>query len=65
MADEQKKAVSGVAKIALKVILGIILLAVGAWLIWLWRWDVSTVIKGFVGIVVILAGVIFLAIAKE
>ncbi|MBU3933406.1 MAG: hypothetical protein KKH11_01910 [Candidatus Omnitrophica bacterium] len=65
MADEQKKAVSGVVKIALKVILGIILLAVGAWLIWLWRWDVLTVIKGFVGIVVILAGVIFLAIAKE
>ena len=65
MADEQKKAVSGVVKIALKVILGIILLAVGAWFIWLWRWDVLTVIKGFVGIVVVLAGVIFLAIAKE
>jgi len=65
MADEQKKSVSGVVKIALKVILGIILLAVGAWFIWLWRWDVLTVIKGFVGIVVVLAGVIFLAIAKE
>jgi len=65
MADEQKKSVSGVVKIVLKVILGIILLAAGAWLIWLWRWDVLTVIKGFVGIVAILAGVIFLAIAKE
>ncbi len=65
MADEQKKGISGGIKIALKVILGIILLAAGAWLIWLWRWDVLIVIRGFVGIGVILAGVIFLAIAKE
>ena len=65
MADEQKKCISGGIKSALKVILGIILLAAGAWLIWFWRWDVLTVIKGFVGIGVILAGVIFLAIAKE
>ena len=65
MADEEKKGIPQATKMALKVILGIILLAVGAWLIWLWKWDVWTVIKGFLGMVVILAGVIFLAIAKE
>lgn len=65
MAEEEKKEAAQVTKMALKVVLGIVLLAVGAWLVWFWRWDVLTVIKGFTGIVVILAGVIFLAIAKE
>lgn len=69
MADEEKKEekknVLQTVKTALKVIAGVILLAVGVWLIWLWRWDVWTVIKGFFGPVIILAGVIFLAIAKE
>ncbi|UCB57368.1 MAG: hypothetical protein JSV30_01950 [Candidatus Omnitrophota bacterium] len=53
------------AKLSLKVILGIILLAIGAWLIWLWKEDVWTVIRGFLGIIVILSGAMFLAIAKE
>lgn len=65
MADEKKKGASQVTKTALKVILGLILLAVGVWLIGLWRWDVFTVIKGFLGMIVVLAGIIFLAIAKE
>ncbi len=65
MTAAEKKGLSQATKTALKVLLGIALLAVGAWLIWLWKWDVWTVIKGFVGIVVIFAGVIFLAIAKE
>ena len=62
MGDQEKKAI---AKIASKVIIGIALLALGARFIWLWRVDVLTVIKGFLGIVVIFAGLIFLAIAKE
>ena len=65
MADEEKKGGSQAAKTALKVIVGLLLLALGAWLVWFWRWEVWTVIKGFLGMVVILAGVIFLAIAKE
>ena len=65
MADEKKKGASQVVKTMLKVILGLILLAVGVWLIGLWRWDVFTVIKGFFGMIVVLAGIIFLAIAKE
>ena len=65
MAEEGKKGGLQAAKMMLKVILGIVLLAAGAWLIWLWRWDVWMVIKGFLGMVIVLAGVIFLAIAKE
>ena len=65
MADEQKKNTTQAVKTALKIISGIVFLAVGVRLVWLWRWDVLTVIKGFVGIAVILAGVILLAIAKE
>lgn len=65
MVNEEKKGASQVTKTLLKLILGIVLLAAGAWLVWLWKWDVWTVIKGFLGLAVILAGVIFLAIAKE
>ena len=65
MAEEAKKGASQVTKTMMKVILGIVLLAAGACLVWFWRWDVLAVIKGFLGMVVILAGVIFLAIAKE
>ena len=65
MADEQKKSTTQVAKAALKVISGIVFLAVGVCLVWLWRWDVLTLIKGFIGMAVIFAGVILLAIAKE
>ncbi|MBN2097130.1 MAG: hypothetical protein JW714_01480 [Candidatus Omnitrophica bacterium] len=61
MAEEKK----AVAKTALKVVIGIALLVLGAWLIGLWKVDVLTVIRGFLGMAVILAGVITLAIAKE
>ncbi len=65
MADEEKKASCQAPKSALKVILGIAFLAVGAWLVWLWKWEVLTLIKGCLGMLVILAGVVFLAMAKE
>ncbi len=62
MANEEKK---GIVKMVVKVIIGLLLLAVGVRFIWLWRWDVLTVIRGFLGVVVAFAGIIFLAIAKE
>lgn len=65
MVEEQKKDASQALKIMMKVITGVALLIVGALLIWLWRWEVLTLIKGCLGLVVILAGIIFLAIAKE
>lgn len=65
MTTEGKGAAAGIPKTAVKLILGIALLVVGVRLVWLWRWDVYTVIRGFLGMIVVLAGVIFLAIAKE
>ncbi len=67
MAEEIKeKAESGkVAKIILKVILGIVLLVVGLVLVWLWREDLFTLFRGGLGVFLCLAGVITLAIAKE
>ena len=62
---EEKKGVSQAIKTTLKITAGIVLLALGASLVWLWRVDVLTVIKGFLGMTIILIGVIFLAIAKE
>ena len=64
MAD-QKTAAGSAAKMALKVISGLILLTAGVALIWIWRLDVLSIIRGFLGMAVALAGVIFLAIAKE
>ena len=65
MANEEKKGTSVAVKTTIKIVTGIILLAAGAWLIQLWRWDVATVIKGFLGMAIVLVGIIFLAIAKE
>ena len=48
----------------LKIVVGIILLAVGVWLIWFWRWEALILIKGCLGFVVVVAGLISLAIAK-
>ena len=62
MGNEEKK---GIVKMVVKVIIGLLLLAVGVRFIWLWRWDVLTVIRGFLGVAVAFAGIIFLAIAKE
>lgn len=65
MANEEKRESFQGVKTAIKLILGVALLVLGAWLVWFWRWEVWTIIKGFLGMAVILAGVISLAIAKE
>ena len=48
-----------------KVILGLVLIALGAHLVWMWRIPLWTVIRGCLGPFLILAGIIALAIAKE
>ena len=48
-----------------KVILGLALLALGAWLVYKGWYYIWILIKGSVGLIVILAGIITLAIAKE
>ena len=62
---EEKKSAKEVASKALKVILGLVLLAGGIALIYFWRGDVLNLIKGSIGVIVLLAGVVCLAIAKE
>ncbi|MBL7084721.1 MAG: hypothetical protein ISS43_01245 [Candidatus Omnitrophica bacterium] len=65
MTDEAKKGLPAAAKTMLKIIAGIVLLVVGVLLIWAWSGEVLTVIKGFLGMAVILAGIVLLAIARE
>ncbi|MBM3246175.1 MAG: hypothetical protein FJZ13_02475 [Candidatus Omnitrophica bacterium] len=48
-----------------KVILGLVFLAFGVLAIIAWKQDLFTVIKGCLGLFLILAGIITLAIAKE
>ncbi len=68
MAEEEKKEKKSAKQIAmkgLKVILGLVLLVGGIALIYVWRGDVLNLIKGAIGVIVLLAGVVSLAIAKE
>ncbi len=61
MADESKKAVSTI----IKVVLGIALIVLGVVAIYK-LWDqLVTVVQGCVGLFLVLAGLITLAIAKE
>ena len=49
----------------LKIIGGVVLVALGLWGIIAWWGDVLTIIKGFVGVVAVVAGIIFFFAAKE
>ena len=48
-----------------KVILGLVLLVLGAWAVINWFGSLKTVFKGCIGLFLVLAGIIALAIAKE
>ena len=69
MAEENKEAVkTDVKKIfwtVFKVILGLVFLALGVLAIMRWWGDLVTVVRGCIGLFLILAGIITLAIAKE
>ncbi len=65
MTDEAKKGLPAAAKTMLKIIAGIVLLVVGVLLIWAWSGEVLTVIKGFLGMAVIFAGIVLFAISRE
>lgn len=62
---EEKKAAKAIAGKALKIILGLALAVLGVGAIYFWRWEVLTLIKGCVGVILLLAGLICFAIAKE
>jgi hypothetical protein len=50
---------------ALKVILGLAFIVLGALAVWTWKTDLFTVFKGCIGLFLVLSGIISLAIAKE
>jgi len=69
MAEEIKQTESKESKNSLsailKVLLGIIFLALGVWAIVVWRYDLFVLIKGCAGLFLLLAALITFAIAKE
>lgn len=65
MEEKKKREGKAIAKTILKIILGIVLVALGLGAIYIWRSDVLTIIKGGIGISVLLAGIVCFAIAKE
>lgn len=63
---EKEKADAGKGvKTLLKYLLGIALVVVGVWLVWVWRNDLLVLVRGGLGLFLILAGAITIAIAKE
>jgi len=63
--EEKKQCGSKFISVIFKVILGLIFLILGASAIILWGKDLLVMIRGCIGLFLILAGVIILAIAKE
>jgi len=49
----------------IKVVVGIVLVALGAWTIYLWWADLLTLIRGGIGLVLILAGLIAFALVAD
>jgi hypothetical protein len=50
---------------ALKALIGLVLIGLGIWTIYLWLPDLLTLIKGGVGLVLILAGLIAFALIAD
>lgn len=50
---------------AVKILLGVVLILLGLAAIYYWRWDLLVLIKGSIGLVLILAGVIAFAVAGD
>lgn len=69
MAEETKtqneKKGKGVVKSAVKVILGVALIVFGLLAVIIWWTDLWAVVRGVVGLFLLLAGAITIAIAKE
>lgn len=63
--EEKKAEASNVMSTIFKVILGIAFLALGILAVLKWLPQLLTIVKGCIGLFLILAGVITLAIAKE
>lgn len=49
----------------LKVLIGIVLVALGAWTIYLWWGDLLTLVRGGIGLFLILCGLIAFALVAD
>jgi hypothetical protein len=49
----------------IKVIIGLVLVGLGAWTIYLWWADLLTLIRGGIGLVLIMAGLIAFALVAD
>ncbi|MCX5701909.1 MAG: hypothetical protein NTW64_02870 [Candidatus Omnitrophica bacterium] len=63
--EEKKGEAKKIFSTILKVLLGLVFLALGALAIITWWSDLLLVVRGCIGLFLILAGIITLAIAKE
>ncbi len=63
--EEKKTDVNKAFWTFFKVVLGLVLLALGLWAVIHWFGSLKMLFKGSIGLFLILAGVITLAIAKE
>jgi len=63
--EEKKSDGKNIISTIFKVILGLVFLALGVWAIVGWWKELATVVKGCIGLFLILAAIITLAIAKE
>ncbi|MCM8795299.1 MAG: hypothetical protein NC928_01195 [Candidatus Omnitrophica bacterium] len=63
--QEEKKDIKQILSTVFKVILGLVFLGLGVWAIIAWWRDLLLVVKGCIGLFLLLAGVITLAIARE
>jgi membrane-bound ClpP family serine protease len=63
--EEKKVEVKKILSTIFKVILGLVFLALGVLAIIRWLPDLLAVVRGCIGLFLILAGIITLAIAKE
>lgn len=65
MAEEVKKEAKKGLGPVIKVLVGVILIVLGAAALINWWWAVWTLIRGCLGFILMLVGVMFLAVAKE
>jgi thiol:disulfide interchange protein len=63
--EVEKKSAGNVLKKVFKVILGLVFLGLGIWLIWLFRDQLLVVVKGCIGLFLVLIGLITIAIARD
>ena len=62
---EEKKSASEQVKTALKFVLGVVLIALGVAAVVIWWGELLNLIKGGIGLFLVLAGLITIAIARD